>query len=383
MNKRLVNSASIPLRVLFVCVWTLFGFQYGYADSYTYTASAENIKDGTASGTFTAGTTTWSYQAIPYVKNEFRFSQEDIYSPPHFLKIGVDDFPIKQFTLSSSPFQGIVTKVTVYACRNNQAVTAKLNVTVGNTTYIADASTDTQGGVTLGKRYGYNGIPFVFTGASSGEVQISLTQSGKSKSSFGGLYLGTITIEYANNATPETITLNAHGISSYASDKNLDFSNTGLTAYIAHVEGNKVMLTQVNKVKANTGLLIEGQGNQEYTIPTIAETETEDVTSNEFKGVVGQAEKVNKVWVLSIKNNNLGFYRFNGDIPPGRAYLPPTATDNESKNGLIVEFPTPTAIKQALQNTVTNPQRYNLQGQKVDKNYRGIVVVNGKKVLQP
>ena len=44
---------------------------------------------------------------------------------------------------------------------------------------------------------------------------------------------------------------------------------------------------------------------------------------------------------------------------------------------------TDTAIRTVTQTPKADGNIYNLSGQKVDANYRGIVIINGKKILKP
>jgi hypothetical protein len=49
----------------------------------------------------------------------------------------------------------------------------------------------------------------------------------------------------------------------------------------------------------------------------------------------------------------------------------------------VVEQPAPTAIQGVrIQPTISNDAIYNLSGQRVDENYKGVVIRNGKKYLQ-
>ena len=47
----------------------------------------------------------------------------------------------------------------------------------------------------------------------------------------------------------------------------------------------------------------------------------------------------------------------------------------------IEEYGTPSGIKAIQANNRQNNVRYNLSGQVVDENYKGIIILNGKKIL--
>ena len=79
-------------------------------------------------------------------------------------------------------------------------------------------------------------------------------------------------------------------------------------------------------------------------------------------------------YALSLGQHGVGFYDFSGyTLPAHKAYLTLAA----ASAGLRFSFGDATDIDVPV--TATPANAYNLQGQRVDKNYRGIVIINGKK----
>lgn len=129
-------------------------------------------------------------------------------------------------------------------------------------------------------------------------------------------------ISVEQTAIPATIT--TAGWATLYTDKALDFSNTGLTAYTATLNDNTVTLTKVDDVPANTGVVLKGDANT-YSIPVIASSETErgSMTGNATEGV--ELDE-NTAYILGINNSGNAQFFINsaGTIAAGKAYLPAT-----------------------------------------------------------
>jgi hypothetical protein len=179
---------------------------------------------------------------------------------------------------------------------------------------------------------------------------------------------------------------------SYSSTMPLDFSQTDVKAFIVIESGNKFIKRQVNKVPANTGLIVEGL-QETYKIPVAAaNTAFDDVTGNMLVSTaygpftVPDDENVYYGLFYSIPQERVGFklkepgYTF----PKGKSYLF-LSQDHQAKefaelfyDGIIDGIATGI---QGVNNKWTDGQIYNLNGQRVDKNYNGVIIVNGKKVI--
>ena len=179
---------------------------------------------------------------------------------------------------------------------------------------------------------------------------------------------------------------------SYSSTMPLDFTGQPVKAYIVIESGNKFIKRQVNKVRANTGLIVEGLPKT-YKIPVAsANSAFDDVTGNLLVSTaygpftVPDDENVYYGLFYSIPQERVGFklkepgYTF----PKGKSYLF-LSQDHQAKefaelfyDGIIDGIATDI---QSVNNKWSDGQIYNLNGQRVDKNYNGVIIVNGKKVI--
>lgn len=152
------------------------------------------------------------------------------------------------------------------------------------------------------------------------------TISGLSKN-----YVVTITTQKKSMAgiDPIAFTLDDTGMCTYCSEYDLDFTNvSGITAYIANgfnSETGSVVMNEVDKVPAGTGLLIKGKpGN--YSIPVV---ETNSYNTNMLTGIVKPKQIPTSVWA-DIKYTNFtlqsdGVFRIvnysNNQLDAHKAYL--------------------------------------------------------------
>lgn len=160
----------------------------------------------------------------------------------------------------------------------------------------------------------------------------------------------------------------------------------GAKAYVAtKINEKSVTLTSVDEVPAGTGVFILGEPNTEYNVELpLGAT---PVSVNKIKPVIYDTPLTasSNAFVLGTKSGVSGLYKVNSNmtVPAGKAYLDATgATLALAKDMLEFVFEDEaTGIKDVNVNENKNAVRYNLAGQKVGKNYKGIVVRDGKKAL--
>ena len=175
----------------------------------------------------------------------------------------------------------------------------------------------------------------------------------------------------------------------YASDKSLDFSAaTSVEAYIvtdATAEGAQTQ--KVTKVPAGTPLLIKSvSGDAVNEMVKVSPAETDDVDDNILKadGVTGDESTV---YVLGAKDGKAvwGLLKNGSVLPAGKVYFKTNATLAKEFLNIIINDTEETSSETDGINKVStnleNGVRYNLAGQKVSKDYKGIVIVNGRKML--
>lgn len=201
---------------------------------------------------------------------------------------------------------------------------------------------------------------------------------------FGTIELKPLTVSIA---MPET------GWLAYSSDKALDFSTSeGLKAYT--VSGVKmkndaayVELAEVTKVPANTGVLLMAVGG-DYTVRQILEAdavETNLLVATADGAYTSKADEKNSVWTVGKTDNDVVAFATADEVevPQGSAYLRFTADvpyiyldEND--------VPEVDGISNISSDSMldVNATMYNLAGQKVGKDYRGVVIQNGKKYMK-
>ena len=157
----------------------------------------------------------------------------------------------------------------------------------------------------------------------------------------------------------------------------------GLTAYRAELSGTTVTLNDVTEVDANKGIVLRGTANETYYVPVLASTEANVETDLKGSATGAYALALGKYYyVLANKNGVEGFYEYTGTaaIPAGKAFFETSSQIAEGKFSIVFADDETDGIK-AVSTKVENGVRYNLAGQKVGADYKGIVIVNGKKFV--
>ena len=208
-------------------------------------------------------------------------------------------------------------------------------------------------------------------------VKFSSTESGKGKD------LTTITVTYAPDAT---LTTAASSFATYSCDYAVDYSAAGLKAYAVKLDeaNNKVVYTEINgTVAAATPVLLQGEASTPYTLaPSTAKATTVDTDLLMSDGSVVAAD--NLYYGFATVNGISGFKLVqNGvTIPAKKGYLKLTNAISDAKAFYAFNGET-TGINKAVSenNFDENAPRYNVSGQRVDKSFKGLVIINGKKYI--
>lgn len=184
------------------------------------------------------------------------------------------------------------------------------------------------------------------------------------------------------------------GENGYATFGNLAGENlavpAGLTAYAVtkSSEDGKVNLMDVGSVMVKDGgFVVKGESNTEYSLEATTATPSFNgenlMVANTAEHVIPQTNSDgSKNYILAIKDGITAFYLSSGEgkLRQKKAYLrlPAEASAKE-----IISFDITTAIsKHTFSASENMDNSYNLAGQHVGKNYRGIVIRNGKKYIQ-
>ena len=188
-----------------------------------------------------------------------------------------------------------------------------------------------------------------------------------------------------------TITMNADGIMTYASEYDLDFSAvSGLTAYVATgISDNTLTLTPVDKVPAGTGLLLKGDAGETFTVPTPYSATAID--NNLLVGLTGETDVYQTTadgiaFILADGNHGINWYRLAEEhctLKANSAYLRlPASVAPSASRALTMAFEDgTTGITPA--SSLNGGEWYDLNGRKLSKKptRKGLYIFNGRKTL--
>ena len=184
------------------------------------------------------------------------------------------------------------------------------------------------------------------------------------------------------------VTIGQRGAVSYSSTEALDFTDQPVEAYIVTAKnGNSFNKKQVYKVPAETGLVVEGAEGT-YKIPVAVGSQFDDFTGNLLQSTATAAFTVpddgNAYYGLfySFATERVGFQKKSAGFTfgQGKSYLLlPESMAEANINEIFCDETT--TIQGVVNDTWTDDKAYNLNGQRVDKNYKGIIIMNGKKVV--
>lgn len=203
-------------------------------------------------------------------------------------------------------------------------------------------------------------------------------------SASGALLVDYIVIEWE---TPITIVLPeaGKGYKTFCYPKALDFSGvSGLTAYTATVDNGVALFTPVEgSVPARTGLLLAGEVNTPYEVPCVATSNT-DVSMNVMVGVTAATNFAAGIYVLMNVDDNVCFYQTSTTFTVGAntAYIPSEVSESKALNISIVDVAAGMNWGYLDSQDVDNDIIYNVAGQIVGKDYKGVVVKGRKLYLQ-
>ena len=202
-------------------------------------------------------------------------------------------------------------------------------------------------------------------------------------------YNGASYTGYCTTVPPVSVTVTSANYATYVSDFDLDFTGKGIKAYIAKADGTTgVSFTQVEKVPANTGVLLYKDGGTTEEIPVLSGP-ADDVTGNVFKRGTGAAvaseDGSHHNYILNKVDEVVGFYSANGQtVAKNRAYIQIDKSTPTTVKGFIA---LPGSDEETGIETMRDGENekmsaiFDLSGRRVAKPTRGLYIVNGKKVL--
>lgn len=157
----------------------------------------------------------------------------------------------------------------------------------------------------------------------------------------------------------------------------------GIEAYgCSSTNGEKLELTSMNgTIPANTPAIVYSENAVNQKFYGLGTSENDEYTVGYLTGVYVEQQAPVDSYVLQDHDGVVKFYIVDDSydqptIRPNRCYLSLDGTEVKAFG-----FDFADAIKNINVNRNVNETIYNLAGQAVDKNYKGIVIKNGKKIL--
>lgn len=185
-----------------------------------------------------------------------------------------------------------------------------------------------------------------------------------------------ITVKYA-----EILTTSAGGYATYSADYAVNYSKLGLTAYTLIVdEINKTVTAKefTGVVPAGGAVLVKGTAKTEYTL-TPATTEGDANFATALQTGATKADGTQYGFTSKFGTPAFAQVASGQDIPAKKGYI--VLSGASAAKYSICFGDEATGIQTIEAASAANAAMYNLAGQRVDKAYKGIVIVNGKKYL--
>lgn len=201
------------------------------------------------------------------------------------------------------------------------------------------------------------------------------------KSSTLGNYTNYSKVQLYKKVITESLTTSAGGYATYSADYAVNYSELGLTAYTLTVdETNKTVTAKAftGVVPAGGAVLVKGNASKAYTL-TPATTEGDATFATALK--TGATKADGTQYGFTSKSGTPAFAQVvsGQDIPSKKGYI--VLNGASAAKYSICFGDEATGIHTIEAASAANATMYNLAGQRVDKAYKGIVIVNGKKYL--
>lgn len=211
-----------------------------------------------------------------------------------------------------------------------------------------------------------------------------------------GKYDGIVSIKnlkiVAERVKQESLTIPSSSFATYAAYYPVDYAKLGLKAYAVNLNDAKdgVAFTEIpGVVPAGVPVLLKGDANKEYVLdkaeggsPVSTDLKMSDGTAT---STAASASTAATLYALSTVDGVTAFYpvKKGSAIPAKRCYLEVKSTSSKAAfYSLGTNFGETTGIS-SVENKVEKADApvYNLAGQLVGKDYKGLVIKNGKKFV--
>lgn len=228
-----------------------------------------------------------------------------------------------------------------------------------------------------------DGSKAIYTATEDGDVKVIVADK--------NISLTTITITYPY--VPKSYTLTTEDDDFYT--LYLDYAVTvpeNITVYTGALNGSTLTLTEVNDgyIKAGNAVIVKGTAAGEYIFTEKKDAEAGTYEGNALKGVtvetaVADLKAAGTVLTLGTDSKGIvGFRKPNNDkVSANKAYLVVPTVGELSQVSILLPGET-TGIQgiQSVQQKSADSAIYNMMGQRVGANAKGLILMNGKKVIR-
>lgn len=229
-----------------------------------------------------------------------------------------------------------------------------------------------------------DGSKAIYTATEDGDVKVIVKDE--------NIYLTTITVTYPY--VPKSYTLTTEDGNFYT--LYLDYAVTvpeNITVYTGALNGSTLTLNAVNDgyIKAGNAVIVKGTGAGIYTFTEKKDAEAGTYEGNALKGVTVEtavADLAPAGTVLTLGTDSKGIVGFrkpnNDKVSANKAYLDYVASAGAPAFVNILLPGEATGIQgiQSVQQKSADSAIYNMMGQRVGANAKGLILMNGKKVIR-
>ena len=187
--------------------------------------------------------------------------------------------------------------------------------------------------------------------------------------------------------TSQDVTIGASGYATYVTPYAMDFTSSSIKAFTVSAidtENGTVTLEQVSTVPANTAIIVKGSTASVSvcnSAAAVTNSLTYSVTDIEYSEAAASV-----YYVLAQQDGKVVFAPVtSGTIAAGKGYFTVAQPQTGNAKALALSMPdsTPTVVSEVEAATVSNsPIYYNVAGQRVNADVKGLIILDGKKIFK-
>lgn len=181
--------------------------------------------------------------------------------------------------------------------------------------------------------------------------------------------------------TDYNASVSAAGWATYVTSRGVTFPSDVKAFAVAYDKTNdKITLNAVTSVPAKTAVVLKGNEGS-YDLTRNASATAPETNNLTFSDAAKTVTTANNIYVLAQNSGVIGFWpvKENTTVAAFKGYL--DLGSNSSAKSFFSLDDAVTGVSSIKAETKEDGVRYNLAGQRVDSNYKGVVIMNGKKFM--